>query len=272
MAAEKKKAATAAEMMGVFQKTFGEKNLSIGGELDPAKDRLPTGLFELDLALGGGFPRGRCTTIFGAESSSKTNIVLLAIANHQRMFPALVCVFFDIEHAFDPNWAKLLGVDVDKLIVVRPSFGEQVVDMAEGFLHTEDIGVVAIDSLAAMMSTKEIENEAGKATPGASGNLVSKLARKTILAMSEAEKQGRYPTLFYINQIRYKIGIVYGNPETMPGGDWPRFQSSIWLKVHGKNVIDPKVHAIMPSVKEVAFVVKKWKCPILSHVVMLLLL
>jgi len=255
------KAASMADMLATYQKDMGEEIGSYGGRLLEA-ERIPTGLFPLDLAMGGGFPRGKTSVIFGPESSSKTNIALLAVANHQKRWPGQVCAFIDIERSFDPAWARALGVDTAKLIVVEPAYAEQAVDMVEGFLAAEDCGVVVMDSLAAMMTVAEQGKSAEAATPGGAGLLINKLYRKTTNAIGESVKKGGCPTLIYINQIRFKIGVMFGSPETMPGGPSPLFQAAIILRVYGKNVTDPKVSDTMPVIKEVQFVIKKWKCPI----------
>ena len=204
MAVSIKKGATG-QKLGVtdflqqLQKDFGEEIGSFGGKLVDA-DRIPTGLFPLDLALAGGFPRGSASTIYGPESSGKTNIVLRAIAMHQLLWPDDVCVFFDIENAFDPAWARRLGVNTDKLVVIQPNYGEQMVDMAESALLTEDCGIVAIDSLAAILTTSEATASAERANPGGNSILIGKLVRKTTNAMMQAYKRGRKPTLLYVNQ------------------------------------------------------------------------
>lgn len=257
------KAASMADMLAAYKKDMGEEIGSYGGRLLEA-ERIPTGLFPLDLALGGGFPRGKATIIFGPESSSKTNLALLAIGNHQKRWPEQTCAFVDVERSFDPAWARLLGVDTDKLIVVEPAYAEQVVDIVEGFLAAIDCGVVVVDSLAAMIPISEVENSAERANVGTAGLVINKLYRKSTAAMGESIKRGGFPTLIYINQIRFKIGVMFGNPETMPGGPAMLFQAAIILRVYGKNVTDPKVSDTMPVAKEVQFVIKKWKCPIHS--------
>ncbi|MFI5102876.1 MAG: hypothetical protein ACHP9V_05845 [Terriglobales bacterium] len=241
---------------------MGENVGSFGG-YQPPVERVPTGLFPLDLALGGGLPRGKATTIFGPESSGKTNILLGAIRMHQLLWPDKLNVFISIE-GFDKPWAKKMGVDVDKVLVVQPSYGEEVVDMAEKFLTADDCGIVGIDSLAAMISTQEAEKSATSGNPGKSAFVVGQLVRKTTLALNESEKAGRFPTLIYINQIRHKIGVMYGSPETTPGGFGPLFQSAIRLRVYGKNIFEPKVSKTMPVIKETVFTLPKNKCPIVS--------
>ena len=254
---------SAKDMLARFQKDKGEDVGSFGGALVNS-DRIPTGLFPLDMAIGGGLPRGKCTIIYGPESSNKTNIALLAIAQHQMLWPDKTCIFIDLENSFDPAWARLLGVDTDKLIIIKPTFAEQIVDMIEGFLYADDCGMIVLDSLAALVGTAEGEASAERVNVGGSTLVIGKLVRKSQFAIAAAEKKSNWPTLVYINQTRSKIGVIYGDPETMPGGSAPKFQANIWLRVYGKNVMDTKISSVMPVLKEVKFVVKKWKCPILS--------
>ena len=261
--AGKKTTFSAAELLGQFQKDKGETIGNFGGALVNAH-RIPTGIFPLDLSLAGGFPRGKCSIIYGPESSNKTNIALLLIAAHQRMWPDLVCVFVDVEQSFDPAWATLLGVDCSKLIVIKPDYAEQAVDMVESFMYADDCGIIVLDSLAALMTTSEQDASAERANVGGAALVIGKLYRRTIAAFGAAEKKERSPTLIYINQITYKIGVMFGDPETMPGGKKPFYQASIILRVYGKNKMDPKVSSVMPVAKDVGFVIKKWKCPILS--------
>ena len=254
---------SSASILKKWQKTKGDSIGSYGGYF-PSPDRVPTGVFDLDLALGGGFPRGKCSIVYGPESSNKTNLVLLAIAMHQKIWPDKTCVFVDVENAFDPTWAKRLGVDTDKLIVVVPGYAEQVVDIVEDFVNSSDLGILAIDSIAAMMTTAQGENSAERVQVGGATIAMTSLAQKTTKCMGDAEKDGRFPTLIYINQTRTKIGVMFGDPETMPGGQAIRFQASLWVRVSGKNITDATVSAAMPVRKLVSFIVKKWKFPILK--------
>lgn len=253
-----------ADLLQTFQKDFGEGVGSFGGKLVNS-ERIPTGIFELDLALGGGFPRGKVSIIYGPESSGKTNCALLAIAHHQRMFPKLTCSFVDVEHGFDPEWARALGVNTDKLVVLKPSYAEQAVDMVESLLYAKDSGLVVVDSLAALVTSSELDSSADKAVVGGAALVIGKLTRKVTLALSEAEKEDRYPSVFYINQISYKIGVMFGDPETQPGGKKPQFQSSLTLRLYGKNLMDSKVSQTMPVGKETTFIVKKHKVPIFAN-------
>lgn len=255
--------ASVSELLTKFQSSYGEKVGQFGAALHEC-ERVPTGFFPFDLATGGGFPRGRASIIFGPESSGKTNAALRAIAMHQHIWPDKTCVFFDIEGGFQPAWAKALGVDVDKLIVIRPDYAEQVVDMVENFLYASDIGVVVVDSLAAMVTTQEADSSAEKAVVGGAALAIGKLVRKSTLAMQHAEREGYWPTLIYINQIRFKIGVMFGNPEAMPGGNAPKYQSAMTVRVYGNNIMDNKVSKTKPVRKHTSFVIKKWKVPIVA--------
>lgn len=252
--------------LDVFKKAQKDKGKAIGnvGGVFNDVERIPTGLFPFDLATGGGLPRGRCSIIYGPESSGKTNLVLLAIANYQRMYPDHWCIFFDVENSYDPKWAGVLGVNDKRIIVINPSYAEEVVDLCEQFLFAPDTGIVAIDSLAAMVTSQELSSSAEKANVGGAGLVVGKLVRKTTHAMSEAWKLKQFPTLIYVNQTTFKIGVMFGDPETMPGGVKPRFQANLWVRLYGKNINDPKVSKTMPVIKDTSFIIKKWKVPILS--------
>jgi recombination protein RecA len=201
--------------------------------------------------------------VFGPESSGKTNAALLALANHQKLWPDLTCAFVDVEHAFDPKWAQELGVDTPKLMVVQPEYAEQAVDIVESLLMAEDCGLVVLDSLAALVTTSELDSSAEKAVVGGVALVIGKLYRKTNHALTMAAKAGRFPSLLYINQVTFRIGVMFGDPETTPGGAKPRHQSSMTVRLYGKNVIDSKVSSTMPVIKETTFIIRKWKCPIL---------
>lgn len=258
-----KKSVSAKDLLAQFQKDMGQEIGNYGGEL-VNRDRIPTGLFPLDLAIGGGIPRGKMTILYGAESSCKTNVAYKVIANHQLMWPELTCVFVDVENSFDPEWARRFGIDTEKLIVIHPDYAEQAVDIVEGFLGTDDIGLIVVDSLAALITTNEAESSAEKASVGGTGLVIGKLCRKANKEQIKATKRGLTPTLLYINQTRTKVGVMYGDPETMPGGNAPKFYTAMWIRFYGKNITDPKVSKVMPVLKEVKFTVKKWKVPILG--------
>lgn len=257
-----KPTASVSDVLAEYQKKLGESVGSYGG-LPPNAERIPTGLFPFDLATGGGFPRGRCSIVYGPEDSGKTSIAFAAIANHQRLWPAQTCVYIAIE-PFDGPWAAKMGVDISKLVVLYPSYAEEVVDLAEKMLAAEDAGLVVVDSLAAMISTAEAEKSAEGNTPGGQGLVTGKLVRKTALALRDAEKAGRVPSLMYINQTRYKIGVMYGDPETMPGGQAPKFQAQLRVRFHGKAIKDSKISDTFPIKREITFMLKKAKIPIIA--------
>ena len=251
------------ELQGKFHKEYGA---SVGGVGMAMQDlpRIPTGVFPLDLAIGGGLPACRCTIIYGPESSNKTNLLLVAIARHQKHHPDRTCSVVDFE-GLDPVWAAKLGVDMEKLGWFRPQYAEQAVDIVENLLYAEDCGIVGVDSLAMMGTQNELESSAEKAIVGGASSPIGKMCRKTARALMAAEIEGRTDVaLIYINQTRFKIGVMFGDPETMPGGNAPRFQVAMWIRVYGKNKLDPKVHKVMPVLKETTFVLKKWKVPIIS--------
>lgn len=256
------KGGTVKDALKQAKKSLGDSIGNFGGTYADV-DRCPTGVFPFDMATGGGIPRGRTTIIYGPESSCKTNLAFRAIAMNQKIRPHETNVYIAIE-PFDGKWAQKMGVDTDKLVVLKPSYAEQAVDLAEQFLGADDIGIMVIDSLAAMITTQEAEKSAEGFVMGGSAVAVGKLVRRTTLVLNEAEKLGRSPTLVYINQTRFKIGTMHGDPETMPGGNAPKFQAALWVRVRGKNITDKKVTEMYPVRKEVHFTIKKNKLPILA--------
>lgn len=225
--------------------------------------RLPTGIFSFDLATGGGIPLQRISLLYGKEDSMKTSIALKLIASAQRIFPKKTAVFVDVEGVFNETWAAILGVDLDALVLIRPDNAEQVVDMVEGVLNTEDLSIVVIDSLAALVTQHELDKSAEDAIVGRTGIVVNKLYRKVTQALGKCRRDGREPTLLVLNQIRFKIGGM-GNPEVLPGGPSFAFGSSMTLRFYGKDVMEAAVSKTLPAYKEVNLIVKKHKVPILS--------
>lgn len=254
-----------AEILKKLKKDYGNSIAGMGSESLVNTPRLPTGIFPFDLASGGGFPMGRVSVVYGPESSNKTNVVLKAIGQGQRLYPDKQAVFVDAESAFDPDWATLMGVDVSKLIVVTPEYAEQAVDMIEAFLYAEDVFVVALDSIAALSTQNEIESSAEKAAVGGASLVIGKLFKKATVSFNRMRNQGHMPPAFIgINQIRHKIGVMYGDPETMPGGNAIKFASSFTVRLYGKNILEKKINPTMPAYKETNIIIKKWKMPILS--------
>lgn len=186
---------------------------------------IPTGALPLDIALGiGGVPRGRIIEIFGPESSGKTTVALHIIAEAQKT--GGIAAFIDAEHALDPGYAAKLGVDIDNLLLSQPDTGEQGLEIAEALVRSNAIDVVVIDSVAALVPRAEIEGEMGDAHVGLQARLMSQALRKLAGAISKSKT-----TAIFINQLREKVGIMFGNPETTPGGRALKFYSSVRLEI-----------------------------------------
>jgi recombination protein RecA len=200
----------------------------------PAFKHIPFGILPLDFALGGGIPEGLCTMIFGWASGGKTTITLRAIAGAQVKHPDKVCIFVDAEGTFDPEWAQMHGVDLDRLLVIHPSSGEQAADLTCSYLQAKEVALVALDSLPALVPMKELDKSMEDATVGGSSQLIGRFLRKANHTMTEARKRGLWPTLILINQWRYKIGVMHGDPRVLPGGQAINYVASIKLEVMNK--------------------------------------
>lgn len=242
-----------------------KRPLASMGALRVGCGRVPTGIFQFDLATGGGFCRGRINLVYGPESSMKTTLCLKAIAHLQKSDPDKTAVFFDVEGEFDPKWARVHGVDTDKLAYIVPTSSEELIDMVETLMYADDISCVCIDSLAAMVSTGELESSAEKAVVGNAGLAINKLYRKVTRAKNVAIEQGREVTVFLINQTRMKIGVMYGDPETMPGGPAFKFASSLTVRVYGTDEFDKNLNADRPAYKKISLIIKKWKVPVVAR-------
>lgn len=241
------------------KKTIGAMGLEISDS-----PRLPTGIFALDLAMGGGFPQGRAGVIYGFESAMKTTLSLKLIANAQRILPKKRAVYFDLEGSLDQEWAENFGVSWKDLLVVRPEHAEQCVDMYVAMMLADDVSVLVLDSIAAMVTTTELEKSAEQANVGTQGLLINKLYRKSTNALTEAQRAGSLPTPIFINQIRYKVGVMYGSNETVPGGpSINQFLSSMTLRVRGEDIYLKKGNPL-PAYKKIHVTIRKWKVPILS--------
>lgn len=188
-------------------------------------DVIPTGSLQLDIALGiGGFPRGRIVEIYGPESSGKTTIAMHAIANAQKK--GLLAAIVDAEHAFDPKYAKSLGIDVDNLFINQPDHGEQALEIVDHIVSSELFGIVVIDSVAALVPKAELEGEMGDSKMGLQARLMSQAMRKLTASIGKSNT-----LVVFINQVREKIGVMYGNPETTTGGNALKFYASQRLSV-----------------------------------------
>jgi len=212
--------------LGQIEKQFGKGSIMRMGEHGYASiGTIPTGSLSLDIALGiGGLPRGRVIEIFGAESSGKTTIALHVIAEAQRA--GGIAAFIDAEHALDPAYASALGVDLDELLISQPDTGEQALEIADTLIRSGAIDVVVIDSVAALVPRAEIEGEMGDTHVGLQARLMSQALRKLSGNLSRSNTSA-----VFINQLREKIGVMFGSPETTPGGRALKFYSSVRLDV-----------------------------------------
>ena len=209
-----------------IEKRFGEGAIMRLGEAAELQvDVVPTGCLGLDIALGvGGLPRGRVVEIYGPESSGKTTLCQHVIAEAQRQ--GGICAFVDMEHALDPEYAAILGVDVDNLYISQPDTGEQALEIAEALIRSGTMDVVVVDSVAALVPRAEIEGEMGDSHPGLQARLMSQALRK----MSGVIKQTNTLVIF-TNQLRHKIGVMFGSPETTSGGNALKFYASVRLDI-----------------------------------------
>ncbi|MBL4934878.1 recombinase RecA [Clostridium sp. YIM B02515] len=221
---EKLKAIEAA--MGQIEKQFGKGSIMKLGEHSVLNlDSVSTGCLDLDIALGiGGVPKGRIVEIFGPESSGKTTVALHIVAEAQKKGGA--AAYIDAEHALDPTYAKALGVDIDNLVISQPDTGEQALEIAEALIRSNAIDVIVVDSVAALVPRAEIEGEMGDSHVGLQARLMSQALRKLAGSISKS----KCVTIF-INQLREKVGIMFGNPETTPGGRALKFYSSVRLDI-----------------------------------------
>ncbi len=221
---EKEKALEVA--IGQIEKQFGKGSImKMGERTHMIVESIPTGAMSLDLALGiGGLPRGRVIEIFGPESSGKSTLALHVVAEAQRNGGA--CAYIDAEHAMDPTYAKAIGVDIDELLISQPDTGEQALEIADMLIRSGGLDVIVIDSVAALTPRAEIEGEMGDAHVGLQARLMSQALRKLTASLS---KSGT--VAIFINQLREKVGVIYGSSEVTPGGRALKFYSSVRLDI-----------------------------------------
>jgi recombination protein RecA len=228
-----------------IEKQFGEGAImALGAEHTGPIAGISTGSFSLDVALGGqGIPRGRVVEVFGPESSGKTTLALHVVANAQKR--GGIAAFIDAEHALDPAWAKKLGVELESLLVSQPGSGEEALHISEMLIRSNAVDVIVIDSVAALVPKKELDGEIGDAHVGLQARLMSQSLRKLSGAISKSKT-----AVIFINQIREKIGIMFGNPETTPGGRALKFYASCRIDVRrigqlkdGEEVVGQRVRA-----------------------------
>ncbi|MGI6361945.1 MAG: recombinase RecA [Bacillota bacterium] len=215
-----------------IEKQFGKGSIMRWGEVNHEDiEAIPTGSLALDIALGiGGIPKGRIIEIYGPESSGKTTVALHMVAECQKL--GGTAAFIDAEHAMDPKYAKRLGVDTEQLLISQPDMGEQALEIAEALVRSGAVDIVVIDSVAALVPRAELEGEMGDAHVGLQARLMSQALRKLTGAVSKSNS-----TIIFINQIREKIGVMFGNPETTAGGRALKFYASIRIDVRKGEVI-----------------------------------
>ena len=228
---DKSKALDAA--LSQIERQFGKGSIMKLGKNGKAMDveTVPTGSLSLDIALGiGGLPRGRVVEIYGPESSGKTTLALHCLAEAQKK--GGICAFIDAEHALDPIYAKKLGVNTDDLLISQPDAGEQALEIADTLVRSGAIDVLVIDSVAALVPRAELEGEMGDQLPGSQARLMSQALRKLTASISRSRTM-----VIFINQIRMKIGVMYGSPETTTGGNALKFYASVRLDIRRIGVI-----------------------------------
>lgn len=232
--ADKQKQSTAAEdgkskalglALDQITKQFGDGSIMKLGEAHRTKvETIPSGTLSLDLALGGGYPKGRIIEIYGPESSGKTTLTLHAIAEVQKQ--GGTAAFIDAEHALDPSYARRLGVDTDNLLVAQPDNGEQALEICETLVRSNAVDLIVVDSVAALVPQAEIEGDMGDSHMGLQARLMSQALRKLTGIINKSKA-----TVIFINQIRMKIGVMFGNPETTTGGNALKFYASLRLDI-----------------------------------------
>lgn len=244
-----------------IEKTYGKGSImKLGDGVITPVDSIPTSALSLDYALGiGGIPRGRVTEVFGPESSGKTTLCLHIIAEAQKM--GGLAAFIDAEHALDVNYAKRLGVDTANLLLSQPDFGEQALEITDTLVRSNALDIIVIDSVAALVPRSEIEGEMGDATMAVQARLMSQALRKLTGAISKSKT-----AVVFINQLRSKIGVMFGNPETTTGGNALKFYASLRLDIRrvaaikeGNDVVGNRTRVkivkskVAPPFKEVEF-------------------
>jgi len=209
-----------------IEKQFGKGSvMKLGEEANHSLESIPTGCLDLDIALGiGGIPKGRIVEIYGPESSGKTTVSLHIIAEAQKLGGA--AAFIDAEHALDPQYAKVLGVDIDNLLVSQPDTGEQALEIAEALVRSNAIDLIVVDSVAALVPRAEIEGEMGDSHVGLQARLMSQALRKLAGTVNKTKC-----SIIFINQLREKVGVMFGSPEVTPGGRALKFYASVRMDI-----------------------------------------
>jgi recombination protein RecA len=238
--------------ISTITKAYGEGAIMrLGSQVMRPIEVIPTGALAIDIALGvGGVPRGRVVEIYGPESSGKTTLMLHLIANAQKS--GGLAAFIDAEHALDPAYAKKLGVNVDELLVSQPDSGEEALTICETLARSGALDIIVIDSVAALVPKAELEGEMGMATMGMQARLMSQALRKLTAILSKAKT-----TCLFTNQMREKVGVMFGNPETTPGGKALKFYASVRIDIRRKDAIKDGTGAVIGNHVKVKIVKNK---------------
>ena len=239
--------------ISTITKAFGDGSIMRLGSAQALRkiEVIPTGSLAIDLALGvGGVPRGRVVEIFGPESSGKTTLMLHVIANAQKA--GGLAAFIDAEHALDPGYAKKLGVNLDELLVSQPDSGEEALTICETLARSNALDVIVIDSVAALVPKAELEGEMGMATMGMQARLMSQALRKLTAILAKSKT-----TCVFTNQLREKVGVMFGNPETTPGGKALKFYASVRIDIRRKDAIKDAAGTVLGNHVKVKIVKNK---------------
>lgn len=258
-----KKSKKSAESDGVltqWKKDYGESAIQKAGKFPPVT-RIPTGIFPFDLAVGGGIPHNRVSIFAGPPSSTKSTTALKVIAAFQQLGTVALV---EPEVVYDPKWARDAGVNTDDLIVAQPDNAEQVVDICEALFCAEDISLVVLDSVGSLATNREVENSAEVMQVAGSAMLCTRLVHKLGAGFARERKRDHFPTFLFINQVRMKIGQMFGDPEGMPGGNALAHIAALTARFYAKDKIDKDINPDKPTFKEVSGTVKKHKVPIVA--------
>lgn len=249
----KKREAALAEALKKIEKNYGKGSvMKLGEKTEMNIEVIPTGSILLDTALGvEGYPKGRIIEIYGPESSGKTTVALHAVAEAQKLGETVA--FIDAEHALDPEYAKNLGVNIDELLLSQPDTGEQGLEIADALVSSGAIGLIVVDSVAALVPRAEIDGEMGQAHVGLQARLMSQALRKLSGSVNKTKT-----VIIFINQIREKVGVMFGSPETTPGGRALKFYSTIRLDVRrAEQIKNPKDSSVIGNVTKIKVVKNK---------------
>jgi recombination protein RecA len=234
-----------------WRKDYADEAVASIGVDTPVPARIPTGILEFDVNSGGGFPENHMSIVAGGPDVGKSLLLYCTMATYQADHPDKVVAFLDLEDNYTSEWGAAIGIDEKRLLRLSPTYGEQAADMIAAVIEdADDVGLLCVDSLAQLVSSKEVTKSAEDAIVGTSGLLVSRLCKRTRSLLTASKKRGLSKTVIYVNQFRTKIGVVMGDPRTMPGGNAPQFYASTIVYMHGgKEAVKADVHPTQPATK-----------------------